>query len=144
MNHRLVILVTLAALGCAHRTRIETAPPGAAVYVGGAFACTTPCVYETPATKLEDHTPLRIERPAYATVDTELKTGILPSRIVGGFFTVGLVPLFKWPRTYHAFHHFDLRPLTLDERLADLDRRNAVKELSDQEHERLRRQLMGR
>jgi hypothetical protein len=78
------VVIAVACLGvvvgCAHRTQIVSQPAGASVYVNGTFACTTPCMYETPATQLQPHTPIRLEREGYQPVESELKTGILASR----------------------------------------------------------------
>ncbi len=133
----------LAAAGCAHRTRINSNPPGASVYVRDRFACLTPCLYSTPSSQLQDHTPLRIERPGYQTIDTELKTGTHASRIVGGLFTLGLVPLFKRPHTYDAQHSFTLRPLTSQERLAHVEEQHQRGEISDADYRDLRLDVMA-
>jgi hypothetical protein len=129
----LAACLLLAATGCAHRTWIRSNPPGASVYVGDQFVGLTPCLYSTPASQLRDHTPVRIERPGYQTAQGELQTAVLPSRIVGGLFTLGLVPLFKQPHTYHSQHTFTLRPLTRADRLAQLDDRHWRGEGSDAE-----------
>ena len=130
-------------LGCAHKTRIVTNPPGAKVYVRDQMVCTTPCTYETPATRLERHTPLRIERRGYATVNSELRTGIMAKRVVAGVFTLGIVPLFRWPHTYYDRHSFDLQELSYEERLADLEAKRSAGQITDQEYELLRRHLLG-
>jgi hypothetical protein len=133
----------LILAACAHRTRIESHPPGASVYVDDVFVCVSPCFYERPAAQLDEHTPLRLTRPGYQPVESELETRIMPSRIMGGIFTLGLVPLFKWPKTYPSKHSFNLRPLSVEERLDDLRQRRDAGELSDGDYEQLRRGLLG-
>lgn len=135
--------MALASLvGCAHLTRLETNPSGASVFVNDQFQCITPCLYGTGATQLAE-LPLRIERPGYETVRDHLKTTILTSRIVGGLFTLGLVPLFKWPHTFQSVHSFNLRPLSREERLEEIDRQRTAGKITDQEREQLRLKLLG-
>jgi hypothetical protein len=136
--------MALCIAGCAHRTRVVSTPPGAAVYVDEQFVCTTPCFYERPATELEDHTPVRVERPGYHTVQGTLETAILPSRVVGGLFTLGLVPLFKWPHTYKSVQTFTLRPLTREERLAEVEELYRRGTVSADEYRELRLDVLGR
>jgi len=136
-----LLAIVGALAGCAHRTRIESNPAGR-VFVRGAYVCTTPCVYSTPATQLDEHTPFRIERDGYKSVEGELETAILPSRIVAGLFTLGLVPLFKWPHTYRSVHSFELQPLTREERLADLEDRLHRGQISEDEYRYLRLRVL--
>jgi hypothetical protein len=141
------VVIAVACLGvvvgCAHRTQIVSQPAGASVYVNGTFACTTPCMYETPATQLQPHTPIRLEREGYQPVESELKTGILASRIVGGIFTLGIVPLFKWPRTYYAKHEFTLRPMTKKQRLEQVEQMWRDGTITEDEYRRLRLSVLG-
>ena len=37
----------------------------------------------------------------------------MPSRIVGGVFTLGIVPLFKRPYTYYFHQEYALSPITV-------------------------------
>jgi hypothetical protein len=141
---RLVAALLVATTACAHRTRIESVPSGAAVYVANAYVGTTPLLYSTPATELRDGVPIRVERPGHAPVDATLKTGIQAKRIVGGVFTLGLVPLFKWPRTYEPVHRFSLRPLSKEEALAELDARRASQRLTEDEYRALRLEILKR
>lgn len=133
----------LLLAGCAHRTYITSMPAGASVYVREQFVCTTPCYYQTPATELEDDTPVRVERRGFAPVNGHLETAFLTSRIVGGVFTLGLVPLFKWPHTYKSVQTFTLRPLTHEERLQQLEvlRKNGT--ITEEEYRALRLDLLG-
>jgi hypothetical protein len=141
---RLIVVVLVAATGCAHRTRIESVPSGASVYVANAYVGTTPLLYSTPATDLEENVPVRLERPGHASVEDTLKTGIQAKRIVGGVFTLGLVPLFKWPHTYEPVQRFNLRPLSKEEALADLDTRRTSQRLTDEEYRALRLDILKR
>ena len=136
-----VAIVSLLA-ACAHKTRLDSSPAGADVYVNDQFACRTPCTYSTPATQLKQHTPVRVERAGYQTVESELQTKILAGRIIAGLFTVGLVPLFKWPHSYHSVHSFQLRTLSFEERLERLKQLQAEGKINDEEYRELRRQLV--
>ena len=137
-----VLAVSSLLAACAHRTRIESSPAGAEVYINDQFACRTPCMYSTPATELKEHTPIRVERGGYETVESELQTKILAGRIIAGFFTVGLVPLFKWPHSYHSVHRYTLRSLSFEERLERLRQLQAEGKINDEEYRELRRQLV--
>lgn len=141
MTRWLPMLLVLLVTGCAHRTRIETNPGGASVFIDDRFTCLTPCMYKVPATQLAE-SPLRIDRTGYEIINTRLETRIMPSRIVGGIFTLGLVPLFKWPRTYRSLHYYDLRPLDRRERLAEIDRQRALGAITEEEHRQLRMRIL--
>jgi hypothetical protein len=98
-------------------------------------------MYKVGATQLTPHA-LRLERRGYETVRTRLETKVMPSRIIGGVFTLGIVPLFKWPKTYRSLHYYDLRPLGRGERLADVDRQRANGTITEDEHRQLRMQIL--
>ena len=136
--------VALALLsGCAHRTRIVSRPAEANVFIDGRFVGKTPCIWSVPATQLRDDTRVRLELPGYFPVSTELQTEYRVGRIIGGVFTVGLVPLFKWPHTYQDTHFFDLQRMNMDDRLAEIRRMREQGRLTDQEYEKLRIEVLG-
>jgi PEGA domain len=137
-----LILALLAESGCAHRTRIESAPSGASVFINDRFACTTPCMYQVGATQLAE-SPVRLERRGFETVHDHLRTCTMTSRIVGGLFTLGLVPLFKWPHTYASVHTFYLRPLSREERLLEIDREHAAGKITAAERDKLRLKILA-
>jgi hypothetical protein len=141
--HGPALALLALASACAHRTRILTQPPGASVFIADQFTCITPCMHSTPATELEDRTPLRLEREGYEPVTAELQTGYMTSRIVGGLFTLGLVPLFKWPYTYHSTHEFSLTPMSRERRLAEAERLRGDGTISEEEYQRLRSSILG-
>ena len=85
---------------------------------------------------------MRLEHRGYQTMSTHLETGVMPSRIVGGVFTLGIVPLFKWPKTYHSLHYYDLRPLGREERLAEIERQRTAGTITDEERQQLRLQVL--
>jgi hypothetical protein len=146
LGHRgapLALVAIALASACAHRTRILTQPPGASVFIADQFTCITPCMHSTPATELEDRTPLRLEREGYEPVSAELQTGYMTSRIVGGLFTLGLVPLFKWPYTYNSTHEFVLTPMSRERRLAEAERLRGAGKISEEEYQRLRSSILG-
>ena len=136
--------LALSLASCAHETFLITNPSGASVWVDERFVCVSPCLYRTPASELRDHTPVRLEKAGFETQRTDLQTRIAPSRIVGGIFTLGIVPLFKWPRTYPSSHIFNLRPLDRSERLAALERSRQTGEITDTEYQRLRAEQLSR
>jgi hypothetical protein len=143
-SFRLVAVLLALTISCAHRTRIESVPSGASVYIANAYVGTTPLLYSTPATELRDGVPIRVERAGNAPAEGTLKTSIHVKRIVGGVFTLGLVPLFKWPRTYDTVHRFSLRPLSKEEALADLDARRTSQRLTEDEYRALRLEILKR
>ena len=142
MLRRVVAALSIGLAGCAHQTFLVTNPSAASIWIDDRFVCVSPCYYRTPATELHAHTPVRIETPGFETQRTELQTHIAAGRIIAGFFTVGLVPLFRWPRTYPAYHTFNLRPLNLQERMAELDRLRETGEVTQEEYERLHAQQL--
>ena len=113
MTTRLAMLPFVILAACADSTLIRTEPPGAAIYVRKNFVCLSPCEYSAPRSEFSPHTPLRIEKTGYQPIETELKSKIMPSRIVGGVFTLGIVPIFKRPYTYYSHQEYALSPITV-------------------------------
>ena len=113
MTKLLVMLPLMILAACADSTLIRTEPPGAAIYVRKKFVCLSPCEYSAPRSEFSPHTALRIEKTGYEPIETELKSKIMPSRIVGGVFTLGIVPLFKRPYTYYFHQEYALSPITV-------------------------------
>ena len=151
-------MMAVAIAACADATRVRTTPAGAALYVRDGFICITPCVYEAPRSQFSTHTPVRVELDGYEPVESELKTAVLAGRIVGGVFTLGIVPIFKRPHTYVSRHEFVLQPVTRSKpspasvrtkdrrspemRLRDAKRLRDDGLLSAQEYERVKREVL--
>lgn len=158
------VLLLIGVFGCADATRIRTDPGGARVFINDQLACITPalggfCVYRAPRSQFSRHTPIRIEHDGYRTIESELRTATLPSRIVGGIFTLGIVPIFKRPHTYVSLHEYVMQPIAVSERNiptkpealqapADVRFRDAQQLhekglISDEEYERIRRTILN-
>ena len=145
----LVAVLSLVA-GCAESALIRSSPEGADVYVNNQLIGTTPVTFTVPRSELADSYELKIEKDGY-----EPYVGTMPTRIAGGrataaVFTLGIVYAFKSPRYIAAPHAVPLRPSLeaevdrrLGKELRELNRRLAEREITQEQFEQQRKQLLG-
>lgn len=113
-NHFRFIASALAATtllsSCASTTMLQSAPPGARVYLNGESVGVTP--YRHRDTKIVGATTeVRLEKEGYETLNTSFSRDEQADvgAIVGGIFF--LFP-FLWTMKYKPVHSYEMRPLS--------------------------------
>lgn len=105
----LYLAISMLFVSCSSNTLIESRPPGANLYMNGAYVGTTP--YRHSDTKVVGtSTDLRFEKDGYETLQIWLTRNeeADPGAIIGGIFF--LFP-FLWTMKYQPSHIYDLQPL---------------------------------
>jgi len=108
MRFVLIVLVAITA-GCAERTWIRTAPPGATVWVNDRMVGVSPVVYTVDRREFAREQRYRIELPGYETEEGVLVKRTSPARIVGAMFSLGISLAFKPPTSFADRHNIALR-----------------------------------
>ena len=103
-----LFLVCLVA-GCSSTTLINSKPPGAKLYIDGAYRGVTPYKY-SDSKIVGSSTPLKFTKDGYQDLETTLSRSERPDvgAIVGGVFF--LFP-FLWTMQYDSEHFYDLQPM---------------------------------
>lgn len=131
---RLVLVGTLVIflVGCGDHVLIRTAPPGAKAYVDGKLIGRTPVDFHVPRSEIKPHS-LRVEKEGFEPVDDAIRTRIAPGRVVGAFFSLGIVYLFRSPMDLVRLETYELSPaLSTEHDRAIGEALRHVQELHDQ------------
>lgn len=139
---------------CAESTTVRSFPSGAKLYVNNEYVGTTPATVVIPRSKWSDAPSYRVELDGYEPAEGRFATTIGGGRVTGAVFTVGLSALFKRPSTFAQDEYvFNLSPSPISpgpetnqdsperrlERVDALRRKGAI---TDQEHRRLRAEIL--
>jgi hypothetical protein len=107
--------------GCAEHTVIRTWPPGAKVTINDKFIGVSPVPFVVEADEpLPAVFHYRLEREGCVTKEGEFPSVVAKGRVVAAVFTLGIVYLFKRPRTIEGRYDFELTPLGDQQRGSDL------------------------
>src|SRR6266404_7026234 len=120
MKSVLLVLMGVASAavlaGCSPSVMIRSEPPGAKAYVDDVLVGTTPFDFSVKRSDLKSSYRLRLEKGGFEHSDQTIGTRVAPGRIVGAFFSLGIVYLFKSPRDLVAPQVVYLEPSKENER----------------------------
>lgn len=143
----LVCMVLL--VGCSESVMIRSSPSGAKVYVNDRPTGMTPVVFSVKKGDLEHTYNLRLEKDGYDPYAGALQTHFAGGRATGAFFTLGLVYLFKSPRTLVPPPLIVLQPSLEAERdrrvgkeLREIERLHAEGKITQEEVDRRKKELL--
>ncbi len=95
-----LLAVALTLIGCAESVLVKSYPPGAKAYVDDQLIGSTPAFTQIERNQVSKPHSWRVESRDCETASGQLETGIGRGRIVGYFFTLGVLALFKGPDYY--------------------------------------------
>lgn len=104
-----LLLCSLVSQGCAARTKIQSQPSGATIFVDGQNVGKTPYVHRDRKI-VGSTTDVRLEKPGYETLNTSFKRdeGIHVGALIGGLF---FLPVFLWITDYRPERIYSLTPV---------------------------------
>jgi hypothetical protein len=111
----LVLIGVLLAVGCGESTLMRSRPAGANVWVNDRFIGQTPVEYGCSRAEFSRPQRYRLELDGYEPAHGELRKRVMPGRIVGGSFSLGISLIFRPPTGFRDRYDFVLVP-----RLADV------------------------
>jgi hypothetical protein len=146
-----IVLTLVFAGGCAEHVVIRSMPAGGRVLIDGRPTGVTPFIYAVSRGQLGSGQEVRIEKEGYEPFSTRLRTRVAKGRVVGTFFTLGIVWMFR-SMYYIEPVTAELRPIVsatddadrrLGQSLRNLHELHRSGQISDEEFERRRDQLMS-
>ena len=105
-----IALGVLVCTGCAETTLIRSQPPGATLWVNDVMVGATPVEYTCSRAEFAHPQRFRLELQGYQPAEGELRRRVMPGRIVGGCFSLGISLLFKRPTGFRNRYDFALVP----------------------------------
>jgi hypothetical protein len=138
--------------GCAEHVHIVTVPPGARIYLDGRLSGTTPYTFSVPRSEIRN-IPYKVELENYRTVEGTLYKRVAPGRVVGAFFTLGILYIFRSPFYIESFNQYlavvppQTQPsaapaIPIEERLKRLQELRDDKVLTNEEYERQKAKIL--
>lgn len=154
----LLLTCLTATCACSESARIRSLPEGAAVIIDGEHVGDTPTAFYVPRSQLKDSYNLKLVKEGYEDYVGDFPARIAAGRMVGAFFTLGIVYIFKSPRYLAVPRLITLQPSLeaehkalqaeadrrLGEQLRDVERRRQEGELPADEADRQKQEIIER